>query len=100
MSLVADYNLKVSLKERREAKENLDFARSRKEEPRTDLCEGCRTGNFWLCKSFPGVAKTHVEREQEVAKKKKQRKRPTRLEIAASEEERPSPRVFRRDRGV
>lgn len=27
------------------------------------ICEGCRTGNYYLCNSFPGRAKKHVERE-------------------------------------
>lgn len=43
-----------------------------KEEKRV-VCEGCRTGNYWLCKSFPGQAPVHAEREIEYRKRKKRR---------------------------
>ncbi len=37
------------------------------------VCEGCRTGNYWLCKSFPGSAPEHAQREVEFRKRKKRR---------------------------
>jgi len=27
------------------------------------ICEGCRTGNYYLCSSFPGRAKQHADQE-------------------------------------
>lgn len=37
------------------------------------ICEGCRTGNYFLCNSFPGQAKAHAEREVGYRRKKKRR---------------------------
>lgn len=37
------------------------------------ICEGCRTGNYFLCSSFPGRAKVHAEREIDYRKKKTRR---------------------------
>lgn len=34
------------------------------------VCEGCRTGNYYLCKSFPGKASEHAQREIEYRKSK------------------------------
>ena len=34
------------------------------------ICEGCRTGNYYLCNSFPGQAKQHGEREIDYRKRK------------------------------
>lgn len=90
MSLAADWNLPVPPKEKPP-----QYGKPQDESKR-DVCQGCLTGNFWLCRSFPGAAKKHVEREEEVGKRKKKRRKPTRIEMAAAEEERPSPRVFRR----
>lgn len=32
-------------------------------EEKRKICEGCRTGNYYLCNSFPGQAPAHAERE-------------------------------------
>lgn len=37
------------------------------------ICEGCRTGNYFLCDSFPGKAKEHAEREVAYRKRKSRR---------------------------
>lgn len=34
------------------------------------VCEGCRTGNYFLCNSFPGKASNHAEREVQYRKYK------------------------------
>lgn len=57
-----------------------------KEEKRK-ICEGCRTGNYFLCNSFPGVAKAHADRE--IAYRKKKARQTERAGRA--------PQVFRRD---
>lgn len=57
-----------------------------KEEKRK-ICEGCRTGNYFLCNSFPGVAKAHADREIDYRKKKARRQ----------ERANRDPQVFRRD---
>jgi len=37
------------------------------------ICQGCLTGNYFLCSSFPGQARAHAEREIEYRKKKARR---------------------------
>lgn len=32
-------------------------------EEKRKICEGCRTGNYYLCNSFPGQAQEHAQRE-------------------------------------
>lgn len=43
------------------------------EDEKRKICEGCRTGNYWLCKSFPGQAPEHAQREADYRKRKKRR---------------------------
>ena len=58
-----------------------------KDEKRTS-CEGCRTGNYFLCDSFPGKPKEHAQREVDY------RKRKARLKGRAA---RGGPQVYRRE---
>lgn len=37
------------------------------------ICEGCRTGNYYLCNSFPGKAKKHAKEEIQYRKRKAQK---------------------------
>jgi hypothetical protein len=60
-----------------------------KEEKRK-ICEGCRTGNYFLCNSFPGVAKEHGQREVDYRRKKSRRLERERINRAQSQ-------VYRRD---
>lgn len=41
-----------------------------KENDHRKICEGCRTGNYFLCLSFPGRPKEHAQREIEYRKYK------------------------------
>jgi len=44
------------------------------QEEKRVICEGCRTGNYFLCNSFPGQAKSHAQYEIDYAKAKKKSK--------------------------
>lgn len=44
-------------------------------EEKREVCEGCRSGNYWMCKSFPGVATDHIKRELEYRKAKAKRRK-------------------------
>lgn len=37
------------------------------------ICEGCRTGNYYLCNSFPGQAQKHAQREIDYRRSKTKR---------------------------
>lgn len=54
------------------------------------ICEGCRTGNYFLCNSFPGRAEEHARRELDYRKKKSRR----------LDRSRAQPQVYRREDDV
>lgn len=58
------------------------------ENEKRKICEGCRTGNYYLCNSFPGRAPEHAEREIEYRRRKARR-----LEAQGGRR----PEVFQRD---
>lgn len=58
-----------------------------KNEKQRKICQGCITGNPFLCSSFPGRAPEHAQREVSYRKKKARQ----------VERARGQPQVFRRD---
>jgi hypothetical protein len=65
----------------------------KKPEP-NDICEGCRTGNPFLCKSFPGVAPAHAT-DHAAWQKRRAKERQRQLDL-----ERAEAKVFRREDDV
>lgn len=63
------------------------------DDEKREICEGCRTGNFWMCKSFPGSAKEHIKREEEFRKRKAAKRKERKLDQRPPQQT----RVFRRD---
>lgn len=62
-----------------------------KEQVRQVECQGCLTGNPFLCKSFPGSAPAHAE-DHAAWQKRRAKDRQRQLEL-----ERAEARVFRRE---